>query len=111
MLDVAYTIHSVASMKDLQEDGEDRLLQEYIAALQQHGVTWDVEEARRSLKAALLDYARIVIGYFWVDCPVEEIECESNNIIELTHTRDVAHVLRFIRRVDAALLDSEQVVK
>lgn len=107
MLDVAYTIHSVTALGDLQGDGEDRLLSEYLTALQLHDITLDQEEAQKLYKSAFLDYARIVVGYFWVDCPVDEVESECSNITELTHTRDVAHVLRFIRRIDAVLLELE----
>jgi hypothetical protein len=107
LVDVVYAIHSVTALADLEHGGEDRLLQVYLAALRMHGIELDDSLARRLYKAAFLDYARIVIGYFFRGVSVSDIERERDNITELTHTREVAHVLRFIGRVDETLREIE----
>jgi len=107
LCDVAYAIQGVASMHDLQAKGERSLLQVYLAALRTHGIELCEKEACCLYRAACIDYARVVVGYFWVDCTVEEVECERENITELTHTREVEHVLRFIRHIDCLLAEFE----
>jgi hypothetical protein len=107
LVDVVYAIQSITAFADLQHGGEERLLQAYLAALRTHGIDLGEGLANQLYKAALLDYARIVLGYFFRGVSVSDIEREHENITELTHTREVAHALRFIGRVDDVLREIE----
>ncbi len=106
--DIAYFIHSVTALHDLHAGGEAALLQYYVKRLAQAGVKLDLAVAERLYSVAFLNYARIVLAYFYRGVSVADIEREAENITELTHTRSVPHVLHFLSRVDEELAKWER---
>eukprot|EP00742_Colponemidia_sp_Colp-10_P011885 GILJ01013270.1.p1 GENE.GILJ01013270.1~~GILJ01013270.1.p1 ORF type:complete len:143 (-),score=22.76 GILJ01013270.1:157-543(-) len=105
VIDLAYLLHGALPLEET--NSIPQLIQLYVHELNSRGVIYDVDTATRDFKIATLNYARVVMAYFWDGMNPEKLALCCNDPGELTHTRLVEHVISFIQIVDSYLSERE----
>ena len=104
MCDVAMLLAHSVSPTTLAGGGQERLIDAYLDALEEKGVTnYDRSTAMRHFHLATVDYARFVVSRFWTGASAAAFAKRAANPNVCLPNRDVEAALRFAERVDASL--------
>jgi len=86
---------------------EREVVKYYCDQLSAHGIEYPLRTAIRDFRIAALDYARIVLAYFYKDQTPQSLEAALKDPGELTHTSSVPHVAEFALYLDRLLAQLE----
>jgi hypothetical protein len=103
--DVAmHLAHSVA-LSDLENGGEERLLDFYMQALKDANCDYPRDTFLRHYKLAVADYGRFVIARFWAagKTTPEAFQAKATVKNRTLVNRNAEAALRFIKRIDECL--------
>ena len=104
MSDVAMLLAHSVGPATLADGGQERLIDTYLAALEEKGVTgYDRTTALRDFHVATVDYARFVVSRFWSGASASAFAKRAANPNVCLPNRDVEAALRFVERIDASL--------
>ena len=104
MCDVAMLLAHSVSPTTLAGGGQQRLIDAYLDALEEKGVTnYDRSTAMRHFHLATVDYARFVVSRFWAGASAATFAKRAANPNVCLPNRDVEAALCFAERIDASL--------
>jgi len=115
MSDVSMHIVHAVIPKDLENGGEEELLEGYLTALEEavsrrKGQSWTYprEIAMRHYQLACIDYLRFILGRFWRSATPESFEKKKASKNTTLINRNVDTAMAFIEKVDKYLELFEQ---
>jgi thiamine kinase-like enzyme len=116
-LDVAYFLNTSASIDALSVETEEELLKFYFEKFNQNcgeidrGYSFDM--FKRHYLMGTLEYARVLISFFWKNMTLESCEAKSTYKNCGLAYRSIAHVIRMVDRMDTILriVEEERRVK
>lgn len=110
MSDIAMHIVHAVLPHDLENGGEERLVEGYLLALEdamyrKHGKKWTFSRnvAQRHYQLACIDYLRFIMGRFWRSATPEAFEKKKNSRNTTLINRNVDSAMAFIEKVDRYL--------
>jgi len=110
MSDVGMHIVHAVLPQDLENGGEEELLEGYLTALeeavsQRKGQRWSYDRtvAMRHYQLACIDYLRFILGRFWRSATPETFEKKRGSKNTTLINRNVEAAMTFIEKVDAYL--------
>lgn len=110
MSDVGMHIVHAVLPQDLEDGGEEELLEGYLTALEEavsrrKGQRWSYDRtvAMRHYQLACIDYLRFILGRFWRSATPETFEKKKGSKNTTLINRNVEAAMAFIEKVDAYL--------
>jgi len=107
MSDVAMHIHHAVNPEDLDNGGEEGLVEYYLQTLRRIGCDYPEDVAQRHYRLAVVDYARFFMARMWKTATPETMEQKRANKNIANINRNVASAMRFVRVVDRYLSEIE----
>lgn len=107
MCDVAMHIHHAVEPRDLDDGGEERLVEHYLDTLRGWGRDYPREVAWRHYRLAVVDYARFFVGRMWKTATPETMDQKRDNRNIANINRSVPSAMRFVRVVERYLTEIE----
>lgn len=111
--DVAMHLQHAITPADLEDGGEERLIDSYLAAFaaargQNAAVEYPREVALKHYQLGVLDYARFVVGSLWAASTPDTMAANANSPNVGLFNRSVEAALGFVARIDRYLEQLEQ---
>ena len=110
MSDVAMHIHHAVNPEDLDNGGEESLVDFYIQTLRELGCEYPEDVAQRHYKLSVIDYARFFIGRMWKSATPETMAQKKDNKNIANINRSVPSAMRFVKVVDRYLSELEATI-
>jgi len=107
MSDVAMHIHHAVNPEDLDDGGEESLVEFYIQTLRDLGCDYPADVAQRHYQLSVLDYARFFIGRMWKSATPKTMAQKKDNKNIANINRSVPSAMRFVKVVDRYLSEME----
>ena len=107
MSDVAMHIHHAVNPEDLDDGGEESLVEFYIQTLRDLGCDYPADVAHRHYQLSVLDYARFFMGRMWKSATPKTMAQKKDNENIANINRSVSSAMRFVKVVDRYLSEME----
>ena len=111
MSDVAMHIHHAVNPEDLDNGGEELLVDYYLQTLADLNCDYPKEVAMRHYKLCVIDYARFFMGRMWKSATPETMAQKANNKNIANINSSVPSAMRFVKVVDRYLSEVEETLK
>eukprot|EP00584_Thalassiosira_punctigera_P021045 CAMPEP_0172546714 /NCGR_PEP_ID=MMETSP1067-20121228/16411_1 /TAXON_ID=265564 ORGANISM="Thalassiosira punctigera, Strain Tpunct2005C2" /NCGR_SAMPLE_ID=MMETSP1067 /ASSEMBLY_ACC=CAM_ASM_000444 /LENGTH=428 /DNA_ID=CAMNT_0013333681 /DNA_START=218 /DNA_END=1507 /DNA_ORIENTATION=- len=108
MSDVAMHVHHAVNPEDLDDGGEESLLEHYLQTLRNLGCEYPDDVAQRHYRLCVIDYARFFVGRMWKTATPDTMAQKKDNKNIANINRSVPSAMRFVRVVDKYLSEVEE---
>lgn len=111
MSDVAMHIHHAMKAEDLDNGGEEELLDHYLEQLNQRlgdSRTYPKDVALQHYRLACADYFRFLLGRFWKSATSETFEKRKDSKNTVLMNRNVESALAFLNRIEQCVTTIEK---
>jgi len=107
MSDVAMHIHHAVNPEDLDNGGEEELVEHYLQTLRDLGCEYPHDVAWRHYKLCVIDYSRFFVSRMWKTATPDTMEQKKSNKNIANINRSVPSAMRFVKVVDKYLGEIE----